>query len=456
MNKDFCIIWGTRQIKWPQVSLYVSGAVKQLKGMGIKALDRVAVCDDNSVEYVILLLGLWQMKAVAVPISPRWPDKTIASYAQRINARHVFHSADIKRFVGFDARQQFEPAALKAMDLDQDMTIIATSGTSGEAKAAVHTWANHFYSAQGSNEVIPFTSSDRWFLSLPLYHISGIAILARCLLAGAGLVMATQKDMTTADMMMTIERGHVTHISLVSTQLQRLLADEKNWVILRSLKCILLGGSAIPQALIENSVKLGLNIYLSYGLTEMSSQVATGKAGASGRACVNVLEHRQLRIAADGEILVKGDVLFKGYVTGTKIHLPLVPIDGSSDLWFPTGDMGQLDQSGCLTVSGRRDSMFISGGENIHPEEIEKALLNIKGISQAIVVPKEDNEFGHRPVAFIKFAAETLTEDHLLRSLEADLPRFKIPVAFLPWPQSAGPEGLKISRQEFLKAMPQR
>ena len=65
--------------------------------------------------------------------------------------------------------------------------------------------------------------------------------------------------------------------------------------------------------------------------------------------------------------------------------------------------MGQLDKKGCLAVTGRRDNMFISGGENIHPEEIEKALLSIKGIVEAIVVPKEDTELGHRPIAFVKF-----------------------------------------------------
>ena len=76
--------------------------------------------------------------------------------------------------------------------------------------------------------------------------------------------------------------------------------------------------------------------------------------------------------------------------------------------------------------------MFISGGENIHPEEIEKALLSIKGIAEAIVVPKEDKEFGQRPIAFIKFAGEHLPEDHLVKCLEAELPRFKIPIAFFP------------------------
>ncbi len=447
MNEHFSIIWGTRQIRNQQLSLYLACAVKQLKGMGIKASDRIAICDENSVEYIILLLALWQIKAMAVPISPRWPDKTITSYAAKTNARHLFRSADIKRAVYFDARGQLEAGrGIKDLDLEQEVTIMATSGTSGEVKAAMHTWGNHFYSAKGSNEIIPLRCSDRWLLSLPLYHISGLAIVARCLLSGAGLVIAIDEDLITA-----MKRGKVTHISLVTTQLQRLLADEKNLPLLRSLKVILLGGSAIPQTLIEQSVKLGLNIYLSYGLTEMSSQVATGKVASINRACAKVLPYRQLSISSEGEILVKGEVLFKGYVTGTKFHLP-----STVDFWFPTGDMGQLDKEGCLTVTGRRDNMFISGGENIHPEEIEKALLSIKGIAQAIVVPKEVKEFGQRPIAFIKFAGGPLAEDHIIRCLQADLPRFKVPIAFFPWPQSLMSQGIKISRQDLLKTLPRR
>jgi O-succinylbenzoic acid--CoA ligase len=445
MNKHFSIIWGTRQIRYQQLSLYTACAVKQLKGMGIKAHDRIAVCDENSVEYIILLLALWQIKAVAAPISPRWPDKTVASYVSKINARQLFRSEEIKRIICFDARQQQEAAAIKSPDLGQEVTIISTSGTSGEVKAAVHTWGNHYYSALGSNETIPLTSADRWLLSLPLYHVSGIGITVRCLLSGAGLVITAD-----ADLMAAIQSGKVTHVSMVSTQLQRLLADEKNLPLLRSLKVILLGGSAMPRTLIEQSVRSGLNIYLSYGLTEMSSQVATGKVSQNGQACVKALPFRKLKISPDGEIFVKGEVLFKGYVAGAKLNLPNV------SGWFPTGDIGQLDREGCLTVTGRRDSMFISGGENIHPEEIEKALLSIKGIQQAIIVPKEDKEFGQRPIAYIKFSGEPLEEEYMVRCLQAVLPRFKIPVAFFPWPQGLMSQGIKISRQDFLNTLPRR
>ena len=441
MNENFSIIWSTRQIRNQQLSVYLTCAVKQLKGMGIKPGDRIAICDDNSVEYIILLLALWQIRAVAAPINPRWPEKTIISYASRISARHIFYSAEIKRAVCFDARQQVEAAKLQQIELDQEVTIIATSGSSGEAKAAVHSWGNHYYSARGSAEVIPLSATDRWVLSLPLYHVSGLAITVRCLIAGSGLVIVNDSDLILA-----IKQGKATHLSMVAMQLQKLLIDENNHALLASLKCILLGGSSIPKALIEEAVKLGLNIYLSYGLTEMSSQVATGKVGSDIKVNVKILPYRELTISPDGEILVRGEVLFKGYITGNKLSLP-----STIDHWFPTGDMGYLDKTGNLSVTGRRDSMFISGGENIHPEEIEKALLTIKGIEQAIVVPKEDKEYGQRPIAFIKFIAEPVPEGEIIQSLQAVLPKFKIPIAFLPWPQSLITQSLKISRQEFLK-----
>jgi len=223
MNNNFSIIWGRRLIKEPQLSCYLTSAIKQLKGMGLKPGDRVAICDENSVEYIILLLALLFIKVVAAPVSPRWPDKTISSYVAKINARHLFRSVDIKRAVCFDARQQTAPQHMQDLDPEQEATVIATSGSGGEAKAAVHTWGNHYYSARGSNEVIPLTAADRWLLSLPLYHVSGMAVLARCLYSGAGIVVGTDDDLA-----QSLERSAVTHVSLVSTQLHRLLSCPEN------------------------------------------------------------------------------------------------------------------------------------------------------------------------------------------------------------------------------------
>ncbi len=432
------IIWGTRRIQRPQLDAYISCGVRQLKGMGIKPGDRVALSAPTSAEYVVLLLSLWRMKAVACPIDPHWPSKMADAYSAQINARHFFKGGDVQKAVCFDARQPAPAVSGDDLAIDQEVTVIATSGTSGAPKAAVHTWGNHLYSAKGSQEIIPLIPTDQWLLSLPLYHVAGIAVIVRCFLAGASIVIPTDKDLISA-----IERNRATHVSLVPAQLYRILEDPKNHPVLKSLKCILLGGSVLPKHLIERSLFLMLPVYLSYGLTEMSSQVATGKPPDAYTPCAKVLPYRQMRIASDGEILVKGETLFKGYGTGPRLHLPLI-----SDGWFQTGDLGVLDAQGCLTILGRKDNMFISGGENIQPEEIEKVLLAIEGVEQAMVVPKEDKEFGYRPVAFVKFHGQDIDLEHLTDILKKELPRFKIPDVFYPWPEMIE-QGMKMTRHEL-------
>ncbi len=462
MNNNFSIIWGTRQLSARQIQTYVSSSIKYLRGLGLREGQRVAICEENSVEYIILLLALWQMKVVAAPINSKWPVKTVNAYAAQISAAHLFRGVDIKRLVCFDARHEVEVIQAPEFQMEQEVTIIATSGSSGEPKPAVHTWGNHLYSAKGLNEVIPLTVQDAWLLALPLYHVAGIGVLVRCLVSGSAVVLAANADIATA-----INRGKVTHVSLVPTQLQRLLSDAANHAALKKLKCILLGGSAIPTALVEQSLKLGLNIYLSYGLTEMSSTVAISHCHvnmsfpkSSAPSCrvfpkvignpersygARILLYRELKLAADGEILVRGETLFKGYIAGARLQLPLL-----GDGYFATGDLGQLDEQGCLMVLGRKDNMFISGGENIQPEEIEKVLLSIKGIDQAVVVAREDAEFGKRPVSFLKYTNAPLTEAQLIKHLEQELPRFKIPVAFYSWPQELISNSIKIARKDFL------
>lgn len=445
MNQTFSILWGTRHIKGPQLSVYVACAMKQLRGMGVKSADRVAICDENSIEYVILILALWQMKAVVAPVSPRWPKKVAAAYGARIGARLFLRGEVIKKVVCYDARQNLEASASKPLDLEQEVTIIATSGSGGEPKAALHTWANHMYSAKGSQVRIPLSATDRWLLSLPLYHISGMAILVRCLLSGAVLVIQD------GDLSAALAMSKVTHVSVVSTQLQRLLERQDGESLLRGLKCILLGGSGIPPALLKECARAGLNACVSYGLTETSSQVATGPVSAAARGCAQVLPYRDVKISSEGEILVRGEVLFKGYIQGGRLKRPM--IDSADGGWFATGDVGSLDPQGCLTVSGRLDNMFISGGENIYPEEIEKVLMDVPGVALAVVVGRPDKDFGHRPAAFIQFSGPPLAEAQLVRRLETELPRFKIPAEFHPWPQHLASGGIKISRREFLSVL---
>ncbi|MCX7008985.1 MAG: o-succinylbenzoate--CoA ligase, partial [Kiritimatiellaeota bacterium] len=138
---------------------------------------------------------------------------------------------------------------------------------------------------------------------------------------------------------------------------------------------------------------------------------------------------------------------FLGYLVRGKVQrLPVAR-------WFATGDLGALDADGYLTVHGRKDNMFISGGENIQPEEIEQALLALPGVAAAVVLPRADKEFGARPVAFVQ-CARKISGEKLRAALRGKLPAYKVPVEFLPWPK-AMPAGLKISRPFFTARLPQ-
>jgi O-succinylbenzoic acid--CoA ligase len=150
------------------------------------------------------------------------------------------------------------------------------------------------------------------------------------------------------------------------------------------------------------------------------------------------LPNREISISERGEILVRGETLFAGYAEGEELDRPL-----DAGGWFHTRDLGELDEEGYLRVGGRMDNLFISGGENIQPEEVEEALYRLEGVDEAVVVPVPDEEFGARPVAFVRM--DDGEPRDLARELEPVLPRFKIPISFQPWPESAR-RGMKVDR----------
>ncbi len=443
------IIWGSRKIDYERLEHYISAVMKHLKGRGIGLGDRVVIIEQNSIEYVIVLLSLWKMGAIACPLNPAWPYETLLQCCQKLNPKVVLTAnkqfkagkkilvpiIDLKDLISYDARQ-VQVVATSEIPLDQEATIIWTSGSSNLPKAAVHTWGNHYYSAKGSQETIALNKGDRWILSLPLYHVSGISIVCRCYLAQATIVMSMQEELD-----YVIKKSQPTHISLVALQLHRLMENKDNHSFLKSLKYILLGGSSIPHNLLERALELDLSVYVSYGLTEMSSQVATGKVQDVNKSSAKVLPYRQLMINEQGQILVKGEVLFKGYWNQNKISAPV-----TGEGWFETRDLGKLE-NGFLTVLGRMDNMFICAGENIQPEEIESALLRSPQVKEVIVVSREDAEYGHRPVAFVRMTG-VFDENYLRSHCFQYLPKIKIPVLFYPWPKDLN-QGLKVSRQFF-------
>ena len=414
----------------------------------LEAGSRVALYLQRDEGYVALVLALIRGGHVACPLSDRIPPRGLAPLLEKAACSALISEdeelmqtagANLLRLKPEDLLLEGgQLAASMEIPLERPATIIFTSGSTGTPKAALHTFGNHYHSALGSNANIALRPSDRWLHSLPLYHVGGLSILFRCLLARATVALPHQGTPPGE----AIAGFGATHVSLVSTQLLRLLREDAD---LGGLEAVLMGGGPIPASLVDEAVARGLPVHTSYGLTEMASQVTTTTPGARPdelRTVGRVLPHREVGISGRGEILVRGQTLFAGYIEGAELELPL-----DADGWFHTGDFGELYENDYLRVRGRMDNLFVSGGENVQPEEIEETLCRLEGIEEAVVVPMPDEEFGHRPVAFVRTAGDAMRSENLVRSLESLLPRFKIPIAFHGWPEETG--GMKVNRVTF-------
>ena len=410
-----------------------------LQSKGIEKGDVVALSMPNSPELALLLLALLRMGSIAAPLNYRFPPSRLQNLLQplkpvalvgperlteklsvplKLHAEKVIAESSSSKLFS----EEFDNAAtgLSAQQRKTPVTVIHTSSSSGTPKAALHLFGNHYYSALGSNENIPFAFGDCWLLSLPLFHIGGYAMLFRSLLGGGALaVMEPGTPIQDA-----LGRFPLSHLSLVPTQLYRMLQNRETLKNLQGLEAILLGGSAVEPVLLQQASKAGLPIYLTYGSTEMSSQITTTPGPVDTVTAGRVLPYRELSIGPGDEILVKGPCLFQGYLSGKE---PLLETD--ADGWFHTGDTGVLSPEGELQVTGRTDNMFISGGENIHPEEIERTLCSLKGLIRAIVVPVSDPEYGLRPSAFIETSEQAPADNEILEQLSREIGTFKTPVA---------------------------
>ena len=227
------IVFGPRTITYGQLDQYVGASVKYLKKIGLQPGERVAIVDHNTSEYVILLLALWRFGATACLLNPHAPEDFLNESLTKLKASLLLTSVKnvlaspkirIRRFrldemINFDIRD-VPLSRTHSLSLEQEATLLLTSGSQGEPKPALHTYGNHHWSALGANAAVPIGKSDRWLLSLPLYHVSGLGILFRTLLSGAGaaLVIPGEEDLPS-----DIVKYGITHISLVATQLYRIL-----------------------------------------------------------------------------------------------------------------------------------------------------------------------------------------------------------------------------------------
>jgi o-succinylbenzoate---CoA ligase len=309
--------------------------------------------------------------------------------------------------------------------------VIGTSGSTGAPKGVELSAAALRHSARASLERVGARPGERWLCCLSVTHVAGLAVLVRSLVSGTEPVLAERADAG------TVAASGCAHVSLVPTQLQRLLQEAG--APLAGFSSVLLGGAAAPAGLLDAAREAGVPVVTTYGMTETCG------------GCVYdgvPLDGVRAEVRDDGRIWISGPILFSGYLRG-----PRTPADG----WFRTGDLGVLDAGGRLRVRGRADDVINTGGHKVVPGEVAAALQACPGVRDAAVVGQPDPEWGERVVAAVVPAdpGDPPALEMLRSHVRERLPRYAIPsrvvmVDAVPMLPSGKHDTVRL-RQELLR-----
>ena len=427
--------------------------MQRLKGIVI-AKEHVGVLTNNSFDGYLTILALQQLDCVLVLLNKRLALPELKLLVADSEVTTLIYEDGLLSETLVDVRcvsfkqvannQKAKVRWLEEVKPNTVTTIMYTSGTSGRPKGVCQTYGNHLYSALGSALNLGLTPADNWLCVVPVFHISGFSIMMRSLIYGMTVTLLPKFDpVLVADY---LQRQNITAISVVPTMLKELLAID-SLCLNSSFRFFLLGGGPIDMDSLKICRQKDWPVIQSYGMTETASQVvalsfddAPSHIGAVGKPHFFV----QLKLATDGEILLKGPNITPGYYHQHQKNQQVF-----EDGWFKTGDIGYLDEDGFLYVKGRKGDMFISGGENIFPREVEECYLKLPQVKQIVVVGKEDSKWGKVPVAFIVLN-EDITREMLVTYGRKILAHYKVPTEFYvvsAYPKTASG---KIQRYKLL------
>jgi O-succinylbenzoic acid--CoA ligase len=311
--------------------------------------------------------------------------------------------------------------------------VLWTSGTSGQPRGVAISIEALRANARASAERLGLSRGDTWLASLSPAHVGGLALITRSLLLGSRLLVLGSFNAERVNEHLS----EITHVSLVPTQLSRILDARNDEPPPETLRCVLVGGAQTPKGLLDRAISAGWPIALTYGLTELTSQVATAppdltqeKPGTVGAPLSGV----EVRLDQGGEIHARGDTIASGYVGDCSESFT----DGEG--WHRTGDLGSFDSDGHLWVTGRRTDRIVTGGVTVDAAEVEEVLRSHPTVADACVVGIPDEEWGERVGAWVEPDGEGATSAVLDTYLRELLSSPKIPRSYhfgTPVPRNA-------------------
>jgi fatty-acyl-CoA synthase len=422
---------------------------------GLRRGDRLATLTGNSPEHVALFFACAKTGVILLPLSWR---------LAAVELRYQLDDAEPALFLA--EPQQTELAAATGhpfetelvarshavdhapVEDDDPLLLVYTSGTTGRPKGALLTHANCFWTNLSFDRIVGIGADDVVLQVLPQFHVGGWNV--QPLLAwwkGARVVL--EREFEAARALELIERKRVTTLMGVpATYLFMAHALGFDSTDLSSLRTAVVGGAPMPVPLLEAWQERGVAIAQGYGLTEAAPNVlcvppedAVRKAGCAGRP----YPHVDVRLGEHGELQVRGPNVFPGYWRN-----PEATAAAFEDGWLRTGDVAEVDHEGFVRIAGRLKDMYISGGENVYPTEVEAVLHEHAAVAEAAVVGVPDERWGETGIAFVvlRRAAATSGEELVAHCAER-LARFKVPsrVVFLDELPRSGMD--KVLKQEL-------
>ncbi|WP_205472434.1 FadD3 family acyl-CoA ligase [Nocardioides sp. SYSU D00038] len=427
-------------------------------GLGVGPGDRVCVWAPNSVDWVVAALAVHYAGGTLVPCNSRYTGHEVADLVHRTGARLVLledgflgrtQAADLRAAgVGddvtvLDLRRDLDGLAPGDVDIDavaaavspDDVAdILFTSGTTGRPKGAMSAHRQTVGVAAVWGRLGGVTADDRYLVVNPFFHSFGYKVgIVTGLVTGATLYPLATFDLD--ETMRLVEEERITVLPGAPTIYQSLLgAPGRDRRDLSSLRLAVTGAAVVPVVLIERMRApapegLGIDqVVTAFGMTEavVVTMCREGDpAELVATTCGRAIPGMEIRTdPGTGELLVRGDHVMLGYLDDPAATEEAIDADG----WLHTGDVGELDADGNLRITDRIKDMYISGGFNVYPAEVEQALMRMDGVADVAVVGVPDERLGEVGRAYVVPAAgATVAPDEVIAFARERLANFKVP-----------------------------